>query len=193
MPCVRFRVQSPAHAYSDYPRHRVNRRKEGHAPSDKHPIMASCATDYNNPSAKLGKTGKKDETFTSILHGKVHAVKFYLISIPSKRHQCGLLLLSIGVPVGGPPDRNDTQNDGASCALGILYGSSAYAFPVPPESDCSMRLQKIRVEGNQDWVSKLSSGASIGPAKIRFHFSFLTYSHSLTIASFGCIEEVWRN
>ena len=44
MPCVRVRVQSTSPAYSEYPRHRVNPCKEGHAPSDKPPKAASCAT-----------------------------------------------------------------------------------------------------------------------------------------------------
>ena len=37
MPCVRFRVQSTRHAYRRYPRHRVNPRHEGHAPSSNNP------------------------------------------------------------------------------------------------------------------------------------------------------------
>ena len=44
MPCVRVRVQSTSPAYSECPRHRVNPCQEGHAPSDKSPKTASCAT-----------------------------------------------------------------------------------------------------------------------------------------------------
>ena len=45
MPCVRVRVQWTSHAYSGHPRHQVNPRHEGKAPSDKPPKTASCATD----------------------------------------------------------------------------------------------------------------------------------------------------
>ena len=44
MLCVRVRVQSTSPAYSECPRHRVNPCQEGHAPSDKPPKTASCAT-----------------------------------------------------------------------------------------------------------------------------------------------------
>ena len=44
MPCVRVRVQSTSRAYSECTRHRVNPCQEGHAPSDKPPKTASCAT-----------------------------------------------------------------------------------------------------------------------------------------------------
>ena len=37
MPCVRFCVHSTPHAYSRFPRHRVNPRQERHAPSDSSP------------------------------------------------------------------------------------------------------------------------------------------------------------
>ena len=39
MPCGRVLVQSTSPAYSECPRHRVNPCQEGHAPSDKPPVV----------------------------------------------------------------------------------------------------------------------------------------------------------
>ena len=44
IPCVRVRAQSTSPVYSECPCHRVNPCQEGHAPSDKPPKTASCAT-----------------------------------------------------------------------------------------------------------------------------------------------------
>ena len=55
MPCVRVRVQSTSHAYSGYPRHRVNSRQEGHAPSDIPPKTASCATELWSKFRQIDK------------------------------------------------------------------------------------------------------------------------------------------
>ena len=62
MPCGRLRVQSTSPAYIECPRHRVNPCQEGHAPSDKPPKTASCATVLNirmkAPHSGLGKPAK---------------------------------------------------------------------------------------------------------------------------------------
>ena len=55
MPCVRVRVQSTSPAYSECPRHRVNPCQEGHAPSDKSPKTASCATPLEAQESRCSK------------------------------------------------------------------------------------------------------------------------------------------